>query len=419
MDGSISSNNFGTPPGYRRTFLKFMVLSGLAGLGHSSASYASCNAPSVAFAMPFNDVSANLAMDTSVYLLGTDFSNGGAHSDLNWLRSVPEFSEIYPELSKLFSCVPSQENWDMAYINMLSNAVNTFPSNYSLMVSAFDWVCSESGNPLPYLSKMHYPNGMAAKLSELFPTRFKWAASVHPARKDFKALVTKAKKEGALAVRWWPELQHINLKAKSSLRAYAVLRDLDIPLFCNMADVGYSRLANEQFFNVFHLRGALDAGVRVIVEGASNPRLISNLDLDTGWAGYSVPQVPVWEAFLTLMQDPQYVGLLFASLAGLGTETAIPIMSQLVGLTEWHGRLVYGSGYPFFSYGALNSPYLMAKAGMAPIELAREVAEISKTNPLAADFILKRGLAIKNGGHPFGTDPIFKPNVFETSPLFG
>ena len=122
---------------------------------------------------------------------------------------------------------------------------------------------TDDGQAYPQVGEMFVCNRWLGEVLNEYPN-LHFGASVHPARLDALDELRWSKQQGAVLVKWLPNIQHIDPSNPSYEPYYRTLVELDLPLLTHVgAEESFSR-ANDALGDPRRLKLALDCGVRVI-----------------------------------------------------------------------------------------------------------------------------------------------------------
>jgi mannonate dehydratase len=351
-------------------------------------------------------VDATLVWDVHCHLFGNGDSGGGVrlNPQMASLLRPPQYAQRLFYLNA--GCVhDSPGHVDASVVDRLQNQCAALPDGAKVVLLAFDWARDDAGAPLTGRSTFHVPDAYAAAVAAREPSRFEWAASIHPRAKDALARLDWAAAHGARAVKWLPNAQAIDPASPSCDLFYRRLSALGLPLLSHAGNERAVAGHDEALGNPLLLRRALDAGVRVIVAHCAS--LGAGRDLDRGATG---PLVPNFELFARLMDAPAHRGRVFGDISAVTQGNRIDALAALLERRDWHPRLLNGSDYPLPGILPLVSPELIAQRGLLAPDAVPVLREIREHNALLFDFVLKRSVAA--GGVRFDR------TVFETRRFF-
>ena len=295
------------------------------------------------------------------------------------------------------------------YVERLYGLQQQCPVGAKLMLLAMDYFHDNLGNRVPAKTVFCVPNDYAAEVAARHPDRFEWAASVHPYRPDCLEALEWAKNHGARAVKWIPSVMNIDPAAKRCDPFYDALKRLNLPL---ISHGGYEHPllgsgALQALNNPLALRNPLERGVRVVVAHCASTG--TGIDTDQGASG---PEVECFSLFSRMMEDPQFVGLLFGDLSAITESSRVgSLLRSVLKRSHWHSRLLNGSDYPLPGYIPEVSINRLVEYKFIPNKVGKVLREIREYDPLLFDFVLKRQIS--------ASDQRFPASVFETATFFG
>jgi mannonate dehydratase len=291
------------------------------------------------------------------------------------------------------------------YVWRLAEGVGRMPDGAKLLLVAFDWLCDEAGRPRPEDSAFYVSDEYAATVAGQRPTRFEWAASVHPYRPDAVERLERAKAKGARAVKWLPSAQNIDPASPACDAFYAALARLDLPLLCHGGEEkAVPNPSLDYLNNPLRLRRPLQAGVRVVIAHCAS--IGEHDDLD-----FPGKRAKSFDLFSRLMAEKDWDGLLFGDISAVFLRNRpLSVIHTLFEREDWHARLLNGSDYPLPGILPLISLSALARGGLLPAEFLPGLTALREANPVYFDFALKR-LAHWQGKR-------LPANIFETRRFF-
>lgn len=357
-------------------------------------------------ALAWEDIDPTQVWDCHAHLAGSGDSGGGA-----WF--TPKMNSLrYPMLWRHKQAYlnaggvrDTTQNIDQQYVQLMVHMPEQMPEGVKVMLLVFDYAHDERGRALPEQSVFYIPNGYAQAVVAQRPEHFEWYASVHPYREDVVEQVIAAAANGARGFKWLPSSQLIDPASPQCEPFYRAVASTGLPLVAHAGREQAVPGGRQEDGNPLKLRYALDAGVTVIVAHCASDG--NDTDLDKGEAG---PLLPSFELFARLMADPNYEGRLFADISAMALRTRTKAFREVLDREEWHHRLLNGSDHPLPGVMPLNSPRVMARAGLLPPEAVLLLETLKLHNALLYDFTLKR-LARYNG-------KALPASVFETRRFF-
>ena len=355
-------------------------------------------------------LNATKVWDSHVHLAGW----GGGKSRI-WVNPMMQspfhpFEFVHAQFYANAACAThkSAEATD-TYVERLYALQQQRPAGAKLILLAMDHFHDDLGQPVPGRTVFYVPNDYAAEIAAQHPERFEWAASVHPYRPDRLEALEWAKNHGARAVKWIPSAMNIDPAAQQCNPFYDALKRLNLPLISHS---GYEHplLGSgplEGLNNPLALRRPLERGVRVVVAHCASTG--TAIDTDKGTSG---AEVECFSLFSRMMEEPQFVGLLFGDISALTESSRVgPMLRSVLERSHWHSRLLNGSDYPLPGYIPAVSINRLVEHKFIPKGIGKVLSEIREYDPLLFDFVLKRHLAA--GNHRFPA------SVFGTAAFFG
>ncbi len=100
---------------------------------------------------------------------------------------------------------------DRSYAARLLNLTEALPPGCKVLLFAFDRFHDETGQPRDEHLSFYVPDRYARQLAIAHPSRFEWAASIHPYRPDGLDALHSAVTGGARAVKWLPSAMGMDL----------------------------------------------------------------------------------------------------------------------------------------------------------------------------------------------------------------
>ena len=197
-----------------------------------------------------------------------------------------------------------------------------------------------------------------------------FGASVHPNRKDALEELEWSKKNGAVFVKWLPNIQGIDPSDERYRGYYLKMVELDLPLLTHVGDEDSFSKTDNALGDPKLLKLALECGVRIIaahVASSGEREGVANI-----------------ERLLEMM--PEFPNL-FADLSTLTQANRCKYFPQVLNDERLTGRLMYGTDYPLTNT-------LMVTALQFPLRLTcRQMWDIVRTkNSWDRDVKLKAAL---------------------------
>jgi predicted TIM-barrel fold metal-dependent hydrolase len=308
------------------------------------------------------------------------------------------------------SGVTDDERADQQYLERLLGLHRAANPAGKLVMMAFDYRVSDSGEEDPAHSDFYTPNEYVLEVAKRNPDVVP-CASVHPYRADAVDRLARAHAEGARAIKWLPNAMGIDPVAPRCDAFYAKLAQLGIPLITHCGEEqAVDSGEDQELGNPLRLRRALERGVQVVVAHCSSLGRVQNLDEPSG------ASIDAFDAFMRLFTDRRWEKNLFADISALiqVNRCGRPLREILLS-KDLHPRLVNGSDYPLPAIDPMVSTGALLDKGYISVEERELLNAVFVANPLLFDFCVKRSVKVeyRSATHAFS------PAVFETSWLFG
>ncbi|MBI5720602.1 MAG: amidohydrolase family protein [Burkholderiales bacterium] len=348
-------------------------------------------------------LAADQLWDVHCHLLGSGDSGSGCYLHPSLTSGFDVIERVRRRVILNAACVdPDGASLDEAYVRRLRELADGFPAGARWLLFAFEQAHDAAGAAQREHTTVHVPDRHAAAVAAALPQRFGWVASIHPYRPDANVALQRARREGAVAVKWLPSSMNIDPRELRSLAFAEAAAALGLPLIVHCGEEkAVPGARRDDLVNPLHVRALLERGARVIVAHCASLGHAADLDRR------SAPEVPAFDLFARLMDERAFEGRLFGDISAVFQRNRDPAVWR--GLLErcqggWQGRLLHGSDYPLpglkwlTSLPRLRAAGLLAEADEAPL------ADLREHNPLLFDLALKRCLRL--GGTRLG-DEVF------------
>ena len=272
---------------------------------------------------------------------------------------------------------------DGIVVARISAQVAASESVVKAVVLAMDGVVDSAGELDREATQIYVPNAFVASQTAAYDNLC-FGASVNPYRRDALKRVHQAKADGAVLLKWIPNIMHIDPADPAIRPFYAALVELELPLLSHAGQERSFADAIDRFGDPARLELPLSMGVTVIAahiattgenEGESNFERI----------------LPMFERFPNLYAD-------ISSLTQINKRNYLARALDEPGLAE---RLVYGTDWPLQFFPLVSPFYHVNHIG---IGAARAVQGIE--NAWDRDVALKEALGTPAGVFPRGADLI-------------
>jgi predicted TIM-barrel fold metal-dependent hydrolase len=248
------------------------------------------------------------------------------------------------------------------------------------------------------------PNDYVFRLVAEHPTVFVAIVSVHPYRTDALLELDRCAARGVKVVKWLPNSMGIDPADPRCDRFYERMKRLGMALLSHAGDEGALAASGDDLGNPLRLRRALDGGVRVIVAHCGS--LGEGLVLDDP----ARREVPNFDLFLRLMDEPRYRGLVYGDLSAVCFRNRnTRALRTLLERTDLHSRLIDGTDWPLPAIRILTSTRRLEQDGFLTKGERSALDEIFTFDPWLFDLVLKRTVRGSKGER-------FPPEAFQSRP---
>lgn len=240
----------------------------------------------------------------------------------------------------------------------------------SAVVLALDGVIKD-GHLDREATQVYVPNEFVAAMADKYP-HLEYGASIHPARPDWRERLLRAKRDGAVLVKWLPAAMDIDPADPAHVPYYRTLVELDLPLLVHVGKERALGDVNDALGDPRGLTLPLRQGVTVIAahiatsgrydERSSHEILLSMLG-----------EFPNLYTDISSLTQANKIGYLVEAL-----ETA--------GATE---RMLYGSDWPLQFFPLVSPFYHWPDIDLS---VAKSINDID--NPWDRDVMLKKALGV-------------------------
>ncbi|PHS22978.1 MAG: metal-dependent hydrolase [Methylophaga sp.] len=239
------------------------------------------------------------------------------------------------------------------------------------VILAMDGVIDDNGLLDKAKTQVYIPNDLVAQQTALYPSLY-FGASINPYRPNALALLEQAKQQGAVLIKWIPNIQHIDPADKRIIPFYNKLKELNLPLLSHTGQERSFESAIDEYGDPQRLKLPLSLGVTVIAGHVAT----------TG----ENEQQSNYQRILTLFD--QYPNL-YADISSLTQINKVGYLNTALMEDRLQGRLLYGSDFPLTNM-ILVSPYYF------PLNLTlNQMWHISKIeNPFDRNIALKQALGV-------------------------
>ncbi len=237
---------------------------------------------------------------------------------------------------------------------------------------ALDGVIDARGELDRARTEVYIPNDYVLRQVRRYPDVFYFGASVHPYRRDALQRLTEAKRNGAVLVKWIPNIQHIDPADPRLIPFYRKLVELDLPLLSHTGQERSFSGARDEYGDPQRLALPLSLGVTVIAGHIAT-------------TGHNAGEDNFQRILPMFARYPN----LYTDISSLTQINKLGYLDRALRQPELRGRLLYGSDYPL-------SDMILTSAWYFPLNLT--LAEMRRIQGIAnhwdRDVALKQALGV-------------------------
>ena len=300
------------------------------------------------------------ALDVHVHALGIGTGGTGC-----WMSEPMRSGLVARVLLWNLRLSPGQPDLDQAYMRYLLQRIRGSGFLKQVVLVAHDFTHTERGERDQARTPFYTPNSYVARLAHTHG-EFLFGASIHPSRRDALDALERAAADGAVLVKWIPNVQAIKLDDPRCRPFYRALAHHRIPLLTHVGDELALPVAGQDYGDPRTLVAPLEEGVTVIAAH------VGTLGTRAGRANvdWVTDLFPAWPN-------------LYADTSGLALVTRWRSLWRLAERRDLHSWLVHGSDFPL-------PPSATVLAGR--VSVRRWWNAWRPENPLRRDFEIKQAL---------------------------
>lgn len=305
-------------------------------------------------------------IDMHVHTAGIGACGSGA-----WVSDELRGSWKFPLYLKIFETSVKQleDKGDIAVPQIIAQRIRESEYVDGAVILAMDSPYDPEGNEVPSAGELYVPNRFVGEAVKSFPELY-FGASVHPARKDALEELRWSKENGAVLLKWLPNIQMIDPSDERYRAYYETLVELDLPLLTHVgAEDSFSR-ADDRLGDPHLLRFPLECGVRVIAAHVAS-------------SGQSEGQDNI-DRLLEMM--PEYPNLV-ADISTLTQMNRRKYLEKVLSDPRLRGQMMYGTDHPL-----TNTPMVTPLQYPLNLTLSQLWGLWTTRNPWDRDVKLKAAL---------------------------
>ncbi|MCY4040659.1 MAG: amidohydrolase family protein [Gammaproteobacteria bacterium] len=307
-------------------------------------------------------------IDMHVHVAGIGAGDSGIH-----INEAMQESWRFPVYLRAFGVTREhlEAGGDTVLLEHLNAEIKASVRVSKAVVLAMDGVINEEGKLDRNATQIYVPNEFLARELPRFE-HLLFGASVNPYRHDALERLEEVKSQGAVLIKWLPNIMYID-PADPELRAfYETMVELDLPLLTHAGRERAFANARDELGDPARLALPLEIGVRVIAAHVGT-------DGETDGEANFARILPLFKAFPNL----------YADISSLTQINKLGHLRQVLAHPELENRLIYGSDWPL-QFFPLVSPFY--HLGDVPVSQASEIARID--NQWDRDVALKEAMGV-------------------------
>ncbi len=260
---------------------------------------------------------------------------------------------------------------DQLVIKRLAETIEASSYVEGAVVLAMDGVIDNKGKLDKEKTQVYIPNYYVAKQTAQYPSLY-YGASINPYRRDALERLEKAKEQGAILIKWIPNIQHIDPSDLTLTPFYNKMKELDLPLLSHTGQEKSFDSAIDDYGDPKRLKLPLAMGVTVI---AAHIATTGEIEHESNYLRV-LPMLAGYSNF-------------YSEISSLTQINKLGYLNKALHIPEIQDKLLYGSDYPLTNM-ILVSPYYF------PLNLTiKQMYTLSRIkNPFDRDVALKQALGV-------------------------
>ena len=299
------------------------------------------------------------------------FGAGGSGA---WVSKELRESWKFKVYLKIFgSSVPEVEReGDVVIMEIIAKSIEESKFVDGVVILAMDAPYTKAGEIDEGAGEVVVPNRFVGEQVPRFPNLY-FGSSVHPNRKDALEELEWSKANGAVLVKWLPNIQNIDPSNEDYRAYYEKLVELDLPLLTHVGDEDSFSKTNNALGDPHLLKLPLECGVRVIAAHVAS-------------SGESDGQDNVERLLEMMPACPN----LFADISTLMQANRKKYLPVVLNDARLKGRLMYGTDYPL-----TNTPLVTSLQFLLHLKLGQVWKLLRTKNSWDRDVKQKAALGVR------------------------
>lgn len=261
---------------------------------------------------------------------------------------------------------------DQAAIDKMARELKESNTVDGAVLLALDGVIDKQGMLDLNQTEIYIPNDYVASQVARYPEIFYFGASINPYRHDAIQRLEHAHQQGAVLVKWIPNIQYIDPADTKITAFYQKMKELDLPLLSHTGQERSFSKAKDEYGDPLRLELPLSLGVTVI---AAHIATTGDIEDQENYQRI----LPMFEKWPNL----------YADISSLTQVNKLGYLNTALQEPRLAGRLLYGSDFPLSNMPLTSSYYFPLNLTIA------EMRKISSTaNHWDRDIGLKQALGM-------------------------
>jgi predicted TIM-barrel fold metal-dependent hydrolase len=265
-----------------------------------------------------------------------------------------------------------EQSGDQLVIRRIAEDVRASKRVGRAVILAMDGVIDVDGTLNQDRTQLFIPNDFVARETSKYPELL-YGASINPARPDALERLQRAKLDGAVLVKWIPNIMHIDPSDAAHETFYRLMAELELPLLSHAGQERSFAGANDTLGDPMKLALPLELGVTVIAAH------IATTGKNDGVGNYE-RILPMFEQYPNLYAD-------ISSLTQVNKRNYLVDALTRRGL---RGRIIYGSDWPL-QFLPLVSPLYQ----FDQLDIGTMKAILAIDNQWDRDVVFKEALGVE------------------------
>lgn len=314
--------------------------------------------------VPLPEIHNPGALDMHVHAAGLGYGDSGAFVG-DALRNSWKFG-IYLRAFDVSERELTQSG-DQVLLQKLSAKIEESDYVSSAVVLAMDGVMDEEGQLDRERTQFYVPNDYLMNELAMYPN-LRFGASINPLRKDSIARLEHVAANGAVLIKWLPNIQLFDPADERITPFYKRMTELCLPLLTHTGAERSFGHADDDLGDPLRLELPLNLGVTVI---AAHIATTGHIDGEEQF-----------ERFLRMYES--YPNL-YADISSLTQINKRGYLKQALAVETLEPRLLYGTDWPLQFFPLVSPYYLLGTISLAEANTVRRVS-----NQWDRDFLIKK-----------------------------